>query len=637
MSKWVVSDMGAIVRDATIVGLLNSLSTADISMRLLHYLEIENFKCFGDKQRIELDHPAVLIGPNNCGKTSAIQALALWSQAVRTWYDVRKDSTAKERTATALNRLNIVAVPVQRTRFFWHNTQVRTGNKDISLVITLGVEFQGKVVAVSMRFRNQGDELVYCNPDPNVAGDLALMRHAAALRVELLYPMSGLETEEPLLQPGRIDVLLGQGQTAQVLRNLCLIVHRSSRDDWQRVASLMQRLFNVGLSDPQETTRGSVELQYRQPGVKEALDVSSAGRGFQQMLLIFAYLYSHKGSVLLVDEPDAHLEILRQKQVYVLLRDIASENGSQVVMVTHSEVILDEALDNNLTLLLDGRADDLARKQDIRNSLKHFGADHYVKARERGYVLYVEGGTDVDMLRVLSERLGHPVAGRWDERINSFYVQNNYPDQNLDAELERVEGGFGVTPQQHFYGLRKLLPELRGLAILDNDGRDRQSVLDGPLKIVYWKRYEAENYFVTPDLLRRYAASQYPEGDLFAEQTLTAIDEVLDALVLEQVFDGVYADFDVWRQASQELSRVLWEAKTERRKLSAFAEEFFRRLAERMGGGLLLRKGELHRLVALVPPEAIAAEVKEKLDRLAEVFPTTIDVEGNDDGNAASA
>ena len=606
-------------------------------MRLLHYLEIENFKRFGDKQRIELDHPAVLIGPNNCGKTSAIQALALWSQAVRTWYDVRKDSTAKERTATALNRLNIVAVPVQRTRFFWHNTQVRTGNKDISLVITVGVEFQGKAVALSMRFRNQGDELVYCHPDPAVAGDLSLLRHAAALRVELLYPMSGLETEEPLLQPGRIDVLLGQGQTAQVLRNLCLMVHRSSKEDWHRVASLMHRLFNVSLSDPQETTRGSVELQYRQPGVKEALDVSSAGRGFQQMLLIFAYLYSHKGSVLLVDEPDAHLEILRQKQVYVLLRDIASENGSQVVMVTHSEVILDEALDINLTLLLDGRADDLARKQDIRNSLKHFGAEHYVKARERGYVLYVEGGTDVDMLRALAERLGHPVARRWDERINSFYVQNNYPDRNLEAELERVEGGFGVTPQQHFNGLRNLLPELRGLGILDNDGRDKQSVLDGPLKIVYWKRYEAENYFITPDLLRRYAASQYPADDLFAQQTQTAIDEVLDDLVLERVFDGAQAYFDVWRQASPDASRVLWEAKTERRKLSTFAEEFFRGLALRVGGGLLLRKGELHRLVAFVPPEAIAAEVREKLDRLAEVFPIQMSTEGVEEGRGVPA
>ena len=57
-------------------------------MRLLHYLEIQNFKHFGERQRIELDHPAVLIGPNNCGKTTAIQAIALWSQAVKTWFPV---------------------------------------------------------------------------------------------------------------------------------------------------------------------------------------------------------------------------------------------------------------------------------------------------------------------------------------------------------------------------------------------------------------------------------------------------------------------------------------------------------------------------------------------------------------------
>lgn len=588
-------------------------------MRLLHYLEIENFKRFGERQRIELDHPAVLIGPNNCGKTSAIQALALWSQAVRTWYDLKKDSSAKERTATSLNRLNIVAVPVQRTRFFWHNTQVRTGSKDISLVITVGVEYQGKVLALPMRFRNQGDELVYCTPDPDIVGNLDLIRHAASIKVELLYPMSGLETEEPLLQPGRIDVLLGQGQTAQVLRNLCLMVARDSAADWQRIAALMKRLFNAELLEPQETTRGSIELQYRQPGVREMLDVSSSGRGFQQMLLIFAYLFSHKKSVLLVDEPDTHLEILRQKQVYVLLRDIASENLSQVVMVTHSEVILDEALDNNLTLLLEGKADDLAKKQDIKNSLKHFGAEHYVKARERGYVLYVEGGTDVDMLRALAELLNHPVAKIWDERLNSFYVQNNYPDQGLDAELERVEGGFGLTPQQHFNGLRNMLPQLKGLAILDNDGRDRASDLQGPLKIIYWKRYEAENYFVTPDVLRSYALGHYADLDLFGGFQ-AEIDSVLDELLLEQLFDGVHSDFQAWKQASPEIARVLWEAKTERRKLSAFAEEFFRKLAEKLGGQMLLKKGELHRLVPTTQPQNIVPEVREKLDLLYELL-----------------
>ncbi len=591
-------------------------------MRLLHYIEIENFKRFGDKQRIELQHPAVLIGPNNCGKTSAIQALALWSQAVRTWYDARKDSAAKKRTGAAINRLNIVAVPVQRTRFFWHNTQVRTGNQNIEMVLTVGVEYQGKVVALPMRFRNDGDELVYCSPENEVSTNLDLMAHAASIKVELLYPMSGLETEEPLLQPGRIDVLLGQGQTAQVLRNLCLLVARDSPDDWSRIRQLMQRLFKMQLLEPKETARGSIELQYRQGKVKETLDVSSSGRGFQQMLLIFAYLYSHKNSVLLVDEPDAHLEILRQKQVYVLLRDIASENGSQVVMVTHSEVILGEALDTNLTLLLDGQADDLAKKQDIGNSLKHFGAEHYVKARERGYVLYVEGSTDVDMLRALAERSGHPVAQIWDERINSFYVQNNYPDQTLEAELERVEGGFGITPKAHFNGLRNLLPQLQGVAILDNDsGKSRQSELSAPLRIAYWKRYEAENYFVTPALLRKYALQHYPSEDLFVSETQVAIDDVLDALALSQVFDGVLADFDVWkRQLDADAAQLIWASKTEQKKLSIFAEEFFRQLANRLGGQMLLTKGELHRLVAYAEPDSIVPEVKEKLDLLLELF-----------------
>lgn len=590
-------------------------------MRLLHYIEIENFKRFGERQRIELDHPAVLIGPNNCGKTSAIQALALWSQAVRTWYDARKASSAKERTATSMNRLNIVAVPVTRTRFFWHNTQVRKANKDIPMVLTVGVEYQGQVRALAMRFRSQGDELVYCAPDESIISELDLIAHAASLRVELLYPMSGLETEEPILQPGRVYVLLGQGRTADVLRNLCLAVAKSSADDWKRIAGLMQRLFNISLGQPEETTRGSITLHYRQPGVKEPLDISSAGRGMLQMLLVFAYLYSHKRSVLLVDEPDAHLEILRQKQVYVLLRDIANENSSQVVIVTHSEVILDEALDTNLTLLLEGHADDLAKKQDIKNSLKHFGTDHYVKARERGYVLYVEGGTDVDMLRGFAERLAHPVADIWDERINSFYVQNNYPLQDVNAELEHVEGGFGLTPRVHFNGLRSLLPSLQGLAILDNDGQNRQDRDEGALKIRYWRRYEAENYFITPELLRRYAYEQYPTDDLFSQQARDAVDETLAETLRDEIFDGSQADYETWAASPADAARLIWEARTERRKLSTVAESFFRRLAPKVGGAMRLTKGELHRLIphAELTPAA-AAEVREKLDLLHRLF-----------------
>ena len=268
---------------------------------------------------------------------------------------------------------------------------------------------------------------------------------------------------------------------------------------------------------------------------------------------------------------------------------------------------------------MDGQADDLARKPDIRNSLKHFGAEHYIKARERGYVLYVEGGTDVDMLRALAERLKHPVAATWDERINSFYVQNNYPDKSLDSELERVEGGFGVTPRDHFKGLCNLLPQLKGLAVLDNDGRDRQGSVEGNLQLTYWRRYEAENYFVTPDVLRRYALEHFAELELFGDYQVE-IEDVMDALLLEQVFDGTQADFEAWKQAPTQAARIVWEAKTQRIKLSSLAEEFFRRLSARVGGSMLLKKGELHRLVSVVDPKNVAAEVNEKLDLLHQLF-----------------
>ena len=355
-------------------------------MRRLHYLETQNFRRFGDRQRIELDHPAVLIGANKRGKTIAMQAVALWSQAVATWHGNKGQAPPRKRTSTSLNRRGIVSVPVQRTRYFWHNTHVRSGNRDIPLLITVRVAHEGRVEPVTMRFGNQGDDLVYCTPDERTLQNPDLIAAAAGIKVRLLYPTSGLETEEPSLRPGRIDVLLGQEQTAQVLRNLSLLVYRDAPDAWDETVQLMRRQFQVRLGNPQETARGSVQLYYRQNEVKEPLDLALAGRGFQQLLLIFAYLHSHPGSVLLIDEPDAHL-ILRQRQVYVLLREIAASNGSQVVLVTHSEVILEEALDRNLALLLEGQADDLAAKSSVRNALKHYGAEHYVRARQRGYVL----------------------------------------------------------------------------------------------------------------------------------------------------------------------------------------------------------------------------------------------------------
>lgn len=588
-------------------------------MRLVHYIEIENFKTFADKQRIELDHPAVIIGPNNCGKTSVIQALALWSQAIKTWLDLRRNSTARDRTGAPLNRLNIVAVPVQRTRCFWHDMKVRSGNQDVSMIITVGVQYQGRVEPIPLKFRNQGEDIVYCTPDESIRENISLIEHAAQINVELLYPLSGLDMDEPILKPNRISVLLGQGRTAEVLRNLCSMVFNSSPDDWSRISELIERLFHVKLGTPQENSRGALELNYEQPGVREKLEISSAGRGFQQMLILLAYLFSHKGCVLLVDEPDAHLEILRQKQIFVLLRDVATENKSQLIIVTHSEAILAEALDNNLILLLEGRAENLAKKAGILESLKIYGAQHYVQAKQSGYVLYVEGGSDINILRTFAKKLNHGALQVWDDCANTYYVQDNYPEASAESELDRVEGGFGITPKDHFNRLRKLLPELRGLAILDNDSRNRTDYQDQNLTISYWQRYEIENYIITPDVLRKYVQLKTPDLNLFAPQ-MELVDEVLRDLAIEQVFDGSSQDYLTWKNSTPDAAKLIWESKTHHLKLSAFAEAFFQRLSERTGLAILLTKSEYYLLIDLLELGTISKEITKKLDLLEIVF-----------------
>lgn len=582
-------------------------------MKLLHYVEIENFKRYGNIQRIELDHPAVLIGPNNCGKTSALQAIALWSIGLRNWRTESENSKAEKRIGKALNRLSILSVPVPKTRHFWHN--LKTANKDLR--ITVGVDVKGQPSPVTMVFRHHAsDELVYCEPSPETLESEAAFKAAAALDVSILYPMSGISADEAVILPKRIEFLLGRGSTAEVLRNICLQVLEKSPGDWQEIAGLMQRLFQVQLGTPEGNEKGGVDLAYVQDGISENMDLGLSGRGFQQMLLIFSHLYLHKGGVLLIDEPDAHLEILRQQQVYVLLRDIAHRNGCQVVMVTHSEVILREALDTNLTLILGEQGENLATKTSIINSLRHFGADHYVKARETGHVFYVEGSTDVDILRAFADRLQHPVMTALDDgaRLNVYYLQDNFPgpDRSQDKELERVEGGYGLSAADHYHALRSMIPELRGLVIRDSDGKLYREGNQGSLEIRVWKRYEPENYFITPELLLAWADKQLPGEDLFTQTR----HRLLDELILEQVFDGTVEDFTNYQKLDASTRKTLWRAQTQNKKLSLFAEEFYRRLAITTGSRMLARKADLHELVTLCDPADLNGEVREKLDAM---------------------
>ena len=78
--------------------------------------------------------------------------------------------------------------------------------------------------------------------------------------------------------------------------------------------------------------RGEIAMTYR---TREdiPLDISSTGRGLQQTLLLLAHLEVNPGSVLLLDEPDAHLDA---ETAAALLADLwRHAGGRSVLLVSH--------------------------------------------------------------------------------------------------------------------------------------------------------------------------------------------------------------------------------------------------------------------------------------------------------------
>ena len=96
--------------------------------------------------------------------------------------------------------------------------------------------------------------------------------------------------------------------------------------------------------------------------------------------------------------------------------------------------------------------------------------------------------------------------------------------------------------------------------------------------------------------------------------------EILDDMTLEQVFRGSEQDFSDWKRLEPNLSRLVWNAQAAQVKMSDFAEIFFRRVAEKTGSPMLLRKGELYKLIPYVDADSVDPEISEKLNLLADLF-----------------
>ena len=570
---------------------------------MLTKLTVRNFKRFGELE-IELGNPVAFIGPNNSGKTSAMQALALWDIGLKRWNEKRSGRTAPEkRPGVTVNRRDLVAIPVPNARLLWRDLHVRdmlrsegrqtTQNVRIDVIVE-GV-LKGRRWVCGLEFDYANEESFYCRP-LRMSGEstqkrMPIPEEADDVQIAFLPPMSGMAATETRLDQGAINVRVGEGRTAEVLRNLCYRINDERPSDWLKLVSHIQGLFGAKLNAPRYIAeRGEVAMSYMENEV--TLDLASSGRGLQQTMLILAYMYANPGAVLLLDEPDAHLEILRQRQIYRLITDVALESGSQIIAASHSEVLLNEAAGKDMVIAFVGsphRMDDRAGSQVLK-SLREIGFEHYYQAEQTGWVLYLEGPTDLAILQAFAHRLGHTDAVRALEQPYVFYVGSHY------------QGALN-----HYYGLREALPRLKGVAIFD---RPEGGMPDpGVLTRLTWKRREIENYLCSQATLEEYA-SQAAEAD--TPEPLFAIQEVERRLkAMGSAISEVQAAMNTLGRGSP------WSPDT---KVSDdFLTPLFRAYFQKLDLPNLMNKKDFYELATLVPEDEIDEEVSEKLDAIASV------------------
>ena len=175
---------------------------------MLTKLTIRKFKRFSEVE-IELGNPVVFIGPNNSGKTSAMQALALWEVGAKRWSEKRAGkSTSGRGRGIAINRRDLVAIPVPRPRLLWRDLHVRDPkNQNIRIDIVVEGVTEVKKWKCGLEFDYSNEESFFCRPLRLNEGKspewMPFPPEAAEVQIASLPPMSGLTATETRLTEGR--------------------------------------------------------------------------------------------------------------------------------------------------------------------------------------------------------------------------------------------------------------------------------------------------------------------------------------------------------------------------------------------------------------------------------------------------
>jgi len=484
-------------------------------------LTLRNFKSIGE-QEYTFTKFDLLVGRNNSGKSTILQALAIWQFCVDEFHRVKRSGT----TGIQVVLPNFTALPVPQFNLLWKDRTdrrypVKKGRKTQEyILIEIDVTWltsQNEEQSFGVRLRYNSPQALYAIPAEGWAKFRELEKEKQLPVIAYVPPFSGLEPSEEWRDDGPLKKQVGKAQPGSVLRNLMQRVFTQSEKDggergkgvhvrssWMEVCKVVKNWFSVELKKPKYEQGVDTEILCEYQQGDKSYDIIAGGSGFHQTLTLLAFLYGYRPTTILMDEPDAHLHVNLQREILDYFKRKSGERNVQFLIATHAEEFAKGVDASQIVSLLSHVPKRVESTPEILRAMADVSNAELTELWASPIMLYVEGESDERILRAWAETCE---AEEYLGKV-CFKAMGGGPKQQMKEAADR-----------HFEAVQQIIPEARRLMLFDYDDSQRAFHPDPDNPVLYeWKRKNIENYLLVPDAWLRVAFTRSdidPEG-LFA-------------------------------------------------------------------------------------------------------------------------
>lgn len=333
----------------------------------------------------------ILVGPNNCGKSTAIGAFRVLSLALRKARSKRAEMLNGPNGREAGWKISEEVLPISIEN-------IHTNYDDIDTTVEFHTSGPG---VLTLYFPKRGGCMLFVRgPDGPIHSPAGFKSFPFTIQV---VPVLGpLEHEEQILTEGTVRRNLATTRAARNFRNYW----RLFPDGFSDFREMIRRTWQGMDIMPPESMGDHLAMFCKEERIDR--EIYWVGFGFQVWCQMLTHLSrAGSASLVVVDEPEVYLHPEIQRQLLAILRDL----GPDILMATHSTEIMSEA-DPSEILLIDKSKRNAERLRDVESvqaALHAVGSVQNITltqlARNRR-LLFVEGESDFRLIRRFARKMG---------------------------------------------------------------------------------------------------------------------------------------------------------------------------------------------------------------------------------------